>query len=365
MAALAARDMGSAASALRTAAAGLAAAEMPWLALANAELGLGEHVAAEHSIDRQLELTPRELGALLLKGMLRERAGDMRAATSFFSAALGEARRGAEVPPPLAALHAHAERALVAHRGDYAAHLDQALGNDLSPTMREALGLLRGEREVDLQQPSVFYYPGLPQRRFYDPADFPWLADMLALLPRMQAELAAMRAGHEAGFEPYVTRRENRPAPMNPLLGDKAWSAFWFWRDGAVVEENARACSATMAALEHAPLVRIPGRAPSAHWSRLRPGAHIAPHVGMLNTRLIVHIPILTAPDCLFRVGSETRTWEDGVPLLFDDSFDHEARNGGTQDRVILLFEIWKPEIPEHDREALSRLFQAIDGFGE
>jgi aspartyl/asparaginyl beta-hydroxylase (cupin superfamily) len=239
-------------------------------------------------------------------------------------------------------------------------HLDQVVGDGLSPTMEEALGLLRGTRQIDLQQPSLFYYPGLPQRRFYDPADFPWLLEMLALLPAMQAELDAI-AGDS--FAPYVTASADRPAPNNPLLGDPSWGAFYFWKDGAPVAENAVRCPATMAALAHAPMPMIPGRAPNALWSRLRPGTHIAPHFGMLNTRLICHVPIRTAPRCTLRVGSETRTWEPGVPLIFDDSMEHEARNAGPEIRTVLLFEIWRPEVPESDRAAIARLLEGIAGY--
>lgn len=230
--------------------------------------------------------------------------------------------------------------------------------------MQEAVGLLKGEREIDLQRPSVFYYPGLPQKRFYDPADFPWLAPMLALLPAMQAEWAKISAQGALGFAPYVQAQPNRPAPNNPLLGSHDWTALHFWKSGAIVEENARRCPATMEALALAPMPRVPGRSPNAHWSRLLPGAHITPHTGMLNTRLICHIPILTAPGCTLRVGSETRIWEEGVPLVFDDSMDHEARNAGPRERVVLLFESWRPELPEDDRAALARIFEAIGDSG-
>ena len=50
--------------------------------------------------------------------------------------------------------------------------------------------------------------------------------------------------------------------------------------------------------------------------------------------------------------------------LIFDDSIEHEAWNKGTETRVVLLFEVWRPEIDPHEREALTRLFQAIDLFG-
>ena len=364
LAALAARDPARAAQLLREAAQATPSAEMPWIALANAEMGLGQNDAAEAALDQQLELTPREIGALLLKALLRERAGDPRAASSFYQTALNQAAVSGDVPPQLAALEAHARSFVGSANAEFEAHLRAQLGTDISPALAEALDLLTGKRQLYLQQPTVFYYPGLAQRRFYDPDDFPWLAPMLALLPQMQQELAAVLASETGGFTPYVERTQHRPAPNNPLLDSPAWGAFHFWRDGEQVAANAARCPATMAALAHAPLPEIPGRSPNAHWSRLLPGAQIAPHTGMLNTRLICHIPILTAPDCTLRVGNETREWHDGVPLIFDDSIEHEARNAGPQQRVVLLFEVWRPELGADDRAAISRIFQAIGAYG-
>ena len=364
MAALQARDMARAAELLRLAATTVPADAMPWVALANAELALGQSAAAEQAIDRQLDHAIRDVGALLLKGLLRERADDARAAVSFYRTAIAQAGVDGEVPPALEQLMAHAHRYQQQTDGEFSAFLSERLGPDLSPAMTEAFELLTGQRQLYFQQPGVFYYPGLAQRRFFEADEFPWLAQMLALLPAMQAELAAVMAEGAAGFDPYVHRQAHRPAPNNPLLDDDAWSAFHFWRDGKMVPANADRCPATMAALALAPMPRITGRSPNAHWSRLKPGAHIAPHVGMLNCRLICHIPILTAPACTLRVGSETRTWAPRVPLIFDDSIEHEARNAGDQERVVLLFEVWRPEVPEADRETIARMLEAIGEYG-
>lgn len=363
MAALAARDMAGAATLLRRAAAALPREAMNWVALAQAELALGNRGAAETALEVRLELATRDVGALLMRGLLREQAGDARAASSFYQTALNQAAADGVIPPPLAGLHQHAQDYLRQAEGGFEQYLLGAVGDDLSPTMSEAVELLLGKRELYFQQPSVFYYPGLPQKRFYDPAEFTWFEPMLALVPEMQRELAAVLENGADGFAPYVHANPNRPAPNNPLLDSQDWTAFHFWRDGAVVEANAARCPATMEALGHAPLVQTPGRAPNAHWSRLLPGAHITPHFGMLNTRLICHIPIMTAPQCWLRVGSERREWLDGVPLIFDDSIEHEARNDGPQQRVILLFEIWRPEIEVADRAAISRIFEAIGNY--
>ena len=359
LSALRARDMAKAVAALRVAAGIAAPDRVPWPALAQAELALGNHDAAEAALNQQLLLAPRDVGALLAKGQLRQQARDDRAAVSFYTTALAQAGVSG-LPRGMEAVAGAAQAFLGEANQTFRRHLDTVLGGGLSPAMEEALGLLKGMREVDLQRPSLFYYPGLPQRRFYDPAKFSWLAAILALVPAIRAELDGAEG---EPFAPYVTASADRPAPNNPLLGDPAWGAFYFWKDGVPVADNAVRCPATMEALGHAPMPQIPGRAPNALWSRLQPGTHIAPHVGMLNTRLICHVPIRTAPHCTLRVGSETRTWEDGVPLIFDDSMEHEARNAGPETRTVLLFEIWRPEVPEEDRAAISRLIEGIAGY--
>ena len=101
-----------------------------------------------------------------------------------------------------------------------------------------------------------------------------------------------------------------------------------------------------------------------ALFSRLTPGAHIQPHHGLLNTRLICHLPIIAPPGCALRVGADTHEWREGELVIFDDSFEHEAWNRGTSTRTVLLFEIWKPEIASDERADLTRLFEAIDAYG-
>lgn len=356
-----ARDPARAAVLLRDASQGVPEPEFPWMALGNAELALNNIEAAEAALDRQLRQTSRDIGALLVKGHLRERQGDSRGASSFYQAASNQAAAGTPVPPPLANLMAHGRQFIQSAQGDYGAHLREVVGDALSSTMREAIDLLTGQSRLYLQEPSVFYYPGLPQKWFYDTAEFPWLEPMLDLASAMRAELEA-REGE--GFEPYVKQQANRPAPNNPLLGRMDWSAHYFWQDGSLVEPNANACPRTMEALGHAPLPHVPGRAPNALWSRLLPGAHIRPHHGMLNTRLICHVPVRTVPGCSLRVGNDRREWVEGKAFVFDDSIEHEAINTGPEIRVILLFEIWRPEVPAEDREAIARIFQAIDSFG-
>ncbi len=121
----------------------------------------------------------------------------------------------------------------------------------------------------------------------------------------------------------------------------------------------------SLQALREAPIPHITGRSPMALFSMLKPGMHIVPHTGFLNTRLICHLPLLAPPGCRLRVGNEVRIWEEGKMLLFDDSIEHEAWNEGSETRVVLLFEIWRPEIGEADREALTVLYEHIAAYSD
>ena len=52
---------------------------------------------------------------------------------------------------------------------------------------------------------------------------------------------------------------------------------------------------------------------------------------------------------------------EDGKVWLFDGTIEHEAWNDSDATRVILLFEVWCPEISALERKQINAMFNAID----
>ena len=338
----------------------------PWFLLAQACRQTGDGEAEEAALDRVLGDQPRHLGALIMKGDCRARGGDDRGAVSFYQAALkAAAAHSGELSPIIAAELQRAASYVKGAEGRFAyrldAHLEAAgiVPGARSRRFQDGLDIMLGRKQVYLQQPNSFYFPGLPQIQFYEREQFPWLQAVEAEAPAMRAELEAVVADENA-FRPYVEQDPSRPQPANRLLGDPSWSAFYLWKAGEPVAGNAERCPRTMAALEGAPIPRIQGRSPMALFSLLRAGTHIAPHHGLLNTRLICHIPLITPPGCRLRVGNEVREWEQGKALIFDDSIEHEAWNDSDETRVVLLFEIWRPEIEEDERRALTAMFEAI-----
>ncbi|NML05312.1 aspartyl/asparaginyl beta-hydroxylase domain-containing protein [Sphingomonas sp. G-3-2-10] len=337
-------------------------ARRPWIMLAQACRQTGDAPAEIAALENALRDEPRSLPALLLLGDRKRLDGDDRAATDFFQTALALAANQPPAPA-LAALIDTARRFMADAGKRFESHLTAGLADGFGGTrMQAAIDLLLGRTQLYLQQPSMFYFPGLPQRQFYERDEFPWLAELEAQAPAIRAELEAVLAGPQ-GFQPYIETPEGRPPPSHSLLDNPDWSAFFLWKDGAIVEENAARCPVTMAALAKTPRPMIEGWSPMGLFSVLRPGTHIQPHNGVLNTRLICHLPLIVPPGCGFRVGNETREWEEGKTLIFDDSFEHEAWNRGQSTRVVLLFEIWRPEITPEEQAALSQVFELIGEY--
>jgi len=168
-------------------------------------------------------------------------------------------------------------------------------------------------------------------------------------------------------FSPYVKSGDARLGQNNQGLYDNdKWSALFLWDYGRLVTENAALFPQTLKALEAAPIPFIAGQAPMALFSKLAPETRIPAHNGLLNARLICHLPIIVPENCgALRVGNEARSWVEGEMLIFDDSIEHEAWNQSKKERVILLFEVWRPEIDEAERELITTVLQAAAEYNE
>ena len=342
-----------------------------WLKLAGARRAAGDLEGAIDAANRALTVDPLHVLALLTRGRILEGAGRPRQAARDYIYAL--AQNGADhaaLPPQLQPLVAHARTMAERYRDWTAAQWDTAIADlSLNRDRRERIerfktNALRRTR-VYHSEPTHYHYPGLIEREFHERDDFSWSTRFEAATDAIRAEMAALVASDTAVSEPYV-QYENEPlrqwAALNHSLD---WTAFHLLKGGKTIEDNARRCPATMAALSCLPQPRLVGRGPNAMFSLLKPRTRIPPHNGVSNTRLVCHLPLVVPPDCWFRVGAETRAWREGELVIFDDTIEHEAANDGDQPRVVLIFDIWHPGLDEAERSAVTRLMdmdEEIDG---
>jgi aspartyl/asparaginyl beta-hydroxylase (cupin superfamily) len=337
-----------------------------YLALAQACRGLGDIKATHAAVDRALALEPRHLRALVMKGDCLAEEGDGRSASTFYMAAVQSAPPPQQMPAEIRAEIARAEAMCRRYAQEFESFLMERITQagfvpgGSSTRFAHALDLLFGRRHVYLQQPRYFYFPELPPIQFYDRAHFPWLGSVEAATEAIRAELLEVMKD-DGAFTPYVESNPGRPARRDPLVGNPSWSAFYLVKNGEVVRKNAIRCPRTLEALDRVPLSRVKNRSPSILFSQLKPGAHIPPHNGFVNTRLICHLPLIVPGKCTFRVGNEQRDWVEGHAWVFDDTIEHEAWNRSDKTRVVLLFDVWRPELDDQERRLVSAMFEAID----
>jgi aspartate beta-hydroxylase len=340
-----------------------------WYGLSLVHRNSGAAPEENEALDQCLGLDPGHVPALIAKGDRYTRSGDSRAASSYYRTALELA---ASQPSLAAELRADLQRIESVCRGfaqEFETHLLAAIaktGVSGPGTERfsHALDLLLGRRQIYFQQPKYFFFPELAHVQFFDRRLFPWVDSLEQKTDAIRAELRAVLA-NGAGFEPYVKPAADRPN-FNPrgLLNNADWSAYYLIRSGVEVEENCARCPNTMAALREVPMCQMKGRTPSVLFSLLRPGARIRPHHGFTNVRLICHLPLIVPGKCGLRVGNEARVWREGELVIFDDSIEHEAWNSSDELRVILLFDIWRPELSQKERALVTAMMTSIDSFG-
>lgn len=215
-----------------------------------------------------------------------------------------------------------------------------------------------------MQRPSVYFFPGLSPRPFYEREEFPWIAELEAGLDSIVEELKRVLESRTGELVPYVPETgEPSQEGWDILAGSQDWSSFHLYKGGRRVDDNCEQCPRTTAILERMPLSRIQGHAPEAFFSILGPGAHIPPHFGISNFKLTLHLPLIVPGDCAIRAGDETREWREGECLIFDDSFEHEAWNRSECTRVVLITDIWQPELTDVERRAVQAVIKASDDF--
>jgi aspartyl/asparaginyl beta-hydroxylase (cupin superfamily) len=367
--ALSRRDPGAARSLFEAVVAARPTDGNAWFGLAVACRDLGDAAGQLGALDRALGAAPRHLPALLMKADHFARIGDKRSAQAFYRAVVARAPALDTLPPDLRAEVRRAERQSAEYTRAFETHLLGALsqaGFDPASSSRrfaQSLDLMLGRKQIYLQAPTSFYFPELPQRQFYERGEFPWLAALEAKTAIIRDELLGVLHDDQA-FQPYMRSTESRPhGTFGNLVDNPDWSACYLIESGAVNARAAARCPRTMEALSDVPLSRAPGRTPSVLFSLLRPGTRIQAHTGQINARLICHLPLIVPPGCGLRVGNEARAWVEGEALIFDDTIEHEAWNDSQALRVVLLFEIWRPELSPDERELVAALLAAVGAY--
>ncbi len=185
-------------------------------------------------------------------------------------------------------------------------------------------------------------YPDLESQPWFDPS-------LLPLANYLESNYAAIRdevlALDPARFQPESERIRRS--------GD--WEVAFLYERGRRRDEVCDACPVTTRGIEsHSSMRTVAGL---IYVSRMRPETHILPHRGPTNLRVRCHLGVkVPGGDCALRVGGESRRWQEGGCLVFDDHFEHEAWNHTDEDRIVLIVDLWHPGLSTTEVRLLEGL---------
>lgn len=182
----------------------------------------------------------------------------------------------------------------------------------------------------------------------------PWMsaaaAKVRAAAPSLLAEYDELRSQQQLRTETECIHSHD---------GGGVWKRFevtGIWEE--LGEDGCAAASPVACALYHSlrsegmPLIRV-------GYSEVGADTWLRPHCGMTNAQLKWHLGLRVpaagsgrkipgTPGCTaMRVANETRTWEEGGLLFFDDSFEHEVWNLCTAARVVLQLVFVHPDLAD------------------
>ena len=183
----------------------------------------------------------------------------------------------------------------------------------------------------------------VPTPAFHDLADFPWVATVERRWLDARDELCALLDQEgQGGQKAIVPSFEEISEEQARLVRPRTWNAFLFYTFGCKVPANCARCPKTAALLESIPGMTL------GMFSVLAPHSRIGSHRGVYNGVLRYHLALIvpSRPEqCGIHIGGETRRWEEGKSLVFDDTYEHDAWNDSDETRVVLFVDFLR-ELP-------------------
>ncbi len=179
----------------------------------------------------------------------------------------------------------------------------------------------------------VYLFSRAPNRPFLDVADYPGLSVLadnwqvfreegLRLLD--EGKVRAATGDNDVGFHTFFRR---------------GWTRFYLKWYGDPPASAEAWCPRSVALLKQAPQVH------GAMFAALPAGARLGRHRDPFAGSVRYHLGLVTSNDdrCWIEVDGVRRCWRDGQPMLFDETYVHEAYNGWDQTRLVLFCDVERP----------------------
>jgi hypothetical protein len=193
------------------------------------------------------------------------------------------------------------------------------------------------------QYPDYPMFPGLRHIPFRQLDDIPG-----AVLLQQSVDLVTRewQALNDADYLRYA-----------PQSMDKLWQVHLLQHMGVSLQGWSTSCPRTQELIHRLPGVCLTYPWGDALFSVHHGQSHLRAHCSVDNLRVRCHLALRVPPGCSIRVDEETRSWQDGQALLFEDSFEHEVWNRSDQQRTVFIIDFWHPDLTAVEVDALTAGF--------
>lgn len=208
-------------------------------------------------------------------------------------------------------------------------------------------------------QPTTYpSFPGLRHRPFHRPGEFPAAAALETAFPQILTEAKALGRSREHEYSPLPRLLMRLLALGIRDLRRIDWGVYPLCYMGVGTDSDPPACPATVGVVESLQDVCLRYPWGDALISVQRPRSKLPAHSSIDNLRVRCHLGIAIPQASGITVDGKDRTWQEGHCLLFEDSFVHEVWNDSDRDRVVLIVDLWHPDLTSIEREALTAGFR-------
>jgi len=203
--------------------------------------------------------------------------------------------------------------------------------------------------------------PGVRTIPVWPNEEFSWLSAVEDCHQVIVDELLSVRGS--GTFQPYrdppreIVGKEQIPSDGIGIEGvDRgAWNVAYLFLNHKKFEDNCSRFPRTIEAISSV----FPRHYTHAFFSALTPNSHILPHHGPSNRMLRVWLPLCGLDGFRLRVGDQIVTPQAGKAFVWDHSFEHEAWHDGDETRIVLIVDIWHPDLTDDEVKFLKTLQNA------
>lgn len=228
----------------------------------------------------------------------------------------------------------------------------------------ESINLIARQTSNSSENTNNFVYPGITHKPWYESDDYNALITVTNILKKEFIDIENEWLASLSSRKKIVPRYKPSEVFGETLKDkDENWKYYLIWRQGKFTDAALSMFPKTVNIVTKLkPFLYAFGE---VVFIVMEPGVVLPPHTDDINISLTCHLGIETPENCGIKVENETRHWARGEVLFFDNSFIHEAWNKSQSNRVVMLIDLYHPELTKVEKTLMETALKYFNITGD